>query len=136
MPFISIPLNDAKESEVLAEGEYDLRVVRVDATQRTKREGLPMVVVTMAPVDPKIRAFPIREYMMIAPKNHTNWATWTLNIRRVLAAFNVSGTPDGFDPDDLLGQEATLFVQQRADDSGEGRGPSNRVRWPFLRADA
>ena len=114
MPFIAMPLKDAKEDELVPEGEYELQIDDVDAQQEDKN-GLPMTmcVIKILNPPPGVQPSPIFHYMTtVGPDDDANKARFkTLMTRRFLQVFGVPFTDEGFDTDDLMGAKGQCLVQ-------------------------
>ena len=131
MAFIKIPLDEAKESEAVPEGEYALRIIKVEDGESKK--GNAMTTVTIRIEDPKYpEATPVRHWLTY-PDSTTppeQRSMQLLNTKRFLSVFKINIGNDGFDSEDLNGAEGKcLLVQEQADD---GR-VYNRLRLPRLK---
>lgn len=113
MAFIKVALSDAKESEAVPEGEYDLRIVKSE--DKDSKAGNAMTVVMIQIIS--------EEYPNASPMNH--FITYPSeggseggnsmklrDIARFLQVFKIPHTEDGFDTDDLQGAEGTCYVVQ------------------------
>lgn len=127
MPFISESLDDVQEQTPAAEGEYDVRILKAEAKESKK--GDPMIVLTFVFNDRSVEAPPFNHWLMAwsggTPDEQVNMRK--IEIKRFCAAFDL---PEDFDPEDCLGQEATLFVTQEVGDDDVVR---NRARFPRLK---
>lgn len=130
MPFIKQAL-DAKEPESVAEGEYDLRIVKVDEETPTKK-GDPMITVTIKIEDPDVNAALFNHWvLLIGPKiKKENHEMYKLNIQRFLQVFGIPHDDDGFDSDDLQGATGRCFLIE--DDSADDGIIRNKLRLPKL----
>jgi Protein of unknown function (DUF669) len=131
MAFVRIDLTGTKESEVVPEGEYELRVVKVDDTESKK--GNPMTVVTLRIEDSDCRNPSLVTHYITYPSedlpDNLQYLR-SLEIKRLLTLFGVEYSSEGFDSEDLLGQTARGMLIQEEGDDGVVR---NKLRLPRLR---
>jgi hypothetical protein len=131
MAFIKIDLTQTKEGEIVPEGRYELRVVRVEDTESKK--GNPMTVVTLRIEDSDVpNPLPINHYITYPtedlPENQQYLRS--LEIKRFLTAFGVNYDSSGFDSEDLLGQTAHIMLVQ---EQGDDHIIRNKLRLPRLK---
>lgn len=113
MARIALNVTDAVESEIVPEGEYDLRIVRaVDGPSKDGTRTNIKVTIAIESADHP-NAQPITHYLS-TPKdddadNTVNFMK--LNIARFCQAFGIDYDDDGFDTDDFEGKTATLPVR-------------------------
>lgn len=131
MPFIKVALKDAQESEVVPEGEYDLRIAK--AEDKDSKKGNPMTQV-MIVIDGHPNAQPVNHFLLYPTKNDDENITnlRLRDTRRFLELFGIEWTPDGFDTDDLVGATARGFLGQEEGDDGN---MYNRLRPPRLKTE-
>lgn len=133
MPFIKMAL-DAKESVVAPEGEYDLRIFKVEEKKtgdKSKRPGEPMLLVMINIEEPGQSYAPVFHNLMLMsgntpPEHHQ---LYKLGVQRFLATFNIKGDSDGFDTDDFVGSTGRCLVTQGEGENGE---PRNELKLPRL----
>lgn len=131
MPFIKVPLDDAKEQEAVPEGEYDLRIVKAEDGESKK--GNPMTTVMIAIENSGIPNPNIVRHWLTYPDDNTpadQRNMRLLDIKRFLTAFGVPTEDGGFNSDDLPGQTARCFLSQEEGDDGQ---IYNRLRLPRLK---
>lgn len=134
MPFINARIGDAKESEPVPDGQYDLRIAKVDEKKSKKPPHYDMLLLTITIEDPNFpNASPVFHNMLF-PKEDTEERTanlFQLGNARLLTAFGVPFDDNGFDSDDLLGATAKgITVQQ--EENPETGDPTNRLILPRL----
>ena len=131
MSFIKIALDDVKEGEYVPEGVYDLRIIKANDTESKK--GNPMTVVTIRIEDAPIpNALPVQHYITYPDENTPaeQRQMRLLDIKRFLTLFDVPFDANGFESEDLLGQQAKGHLTQEEGDDGIIR---NRLRMPRLK---
>src|SRR5882724_623822 len=114
MPFIKVPMSEAKEQDVVPEGEYDLRIVEVDAEKESK-SGKPMIGVIIAiESSDHPNASPIFEYLNLPHEDDSAKASAfkLLQIARFCHAFEIPFEDNGFDTDDIMGATGNMLVVQ------------------------
>jgi hypothetical protein len=132
MGFINVALDDAKEAEVVPEGEYDLRIIKAEDGESKK--GNPMTSILIKIEDAPIpNAAPVRHWLTYpdnkTPADQRNMRL--LDIKRFLTLFGVPITADGFDSEDLVGATARAYLtQEEGDNNGE---VYNRIKLPRLK---
>lgn len=136
MAFIKTAL-DAKESEIAPEGEYDLRIVKVEEKKtgdKSKIPGEPMIQCTIRIEEPNSNYSLFNHTLMIVTKKtpDENKDMYKLNIQRFLETFNIPHEDTGFDTDDLQGAEGRCMVTQKDGDDGVTR---NQLRLPRLKGE-
>lgn len=132
MAFIPIALDDVKEGEAVAEGQYEVQIVKVEDGE--SKQGNAMTTVTMKILDTP-NAATVRHWLTY-PNSKTpseQIEMRKLDILRFLVAFGFSReeVAGGFDSADLQGRTAvvTLTQEEANDDSGN---IYNRLRLPRL----
>lgn len=131
MPFISIPLKDAREQEAVPEGTYDLQIVK--AEDKDSKKGNPMTAISI-----KIRSADYPNAMLV---NHfllhphkgmepDQVARSLRDTKRFLTVFGIPFEGDGFNTDDLQGATAECLLEQETGDDDVVR---NRLRLPPLK---
>ena len=133
MAFIKVAL-DAQEPSVAPDGEYDLRVIRVEEKKsgpNAKIPGEPYLSVMIGVEEPGVDYLPVWHTMMIPTKNTDpdNVPRYKLGIQRFLSCFNIKGDADGFDTDDFPGATGRANLVQSEGQDGE---PRNELRLPRL----
>lgn len=136
MPFIQVKL-DAKESKTAPEGRYPLRIIKVDQKktgEKSKHPGETYYMLMLSNDQPDGNFSPVFTNLMFPngeyDENVNNMRK--LDIQRLLAQFNIAGSADGFDTDDLLGASAECMLTVGEDDKGNKR---NEVRLDRLDSD-
>lgn len=143
MPFISAALGDAQEASSVPEGNYHLRIVKVENTKTAGKNGKAvrdMTKVLIRIEDPEYpNASPINHYMTypVSGDEADTRNMMLLNIRRFLAVFDVPWDANGFNTDDLQGAEGDCLIGQRTVEPEDGRPPYtvNELQLPRLQAD-
>jgi hypothetical protein len=129
MAFKKIDLSKFKEPQHVPEGEYDLRVVKVNDTETKK--GEPMTVLTMRIEDAEIpNAAPVMEYITY-PNGGDYDEMRGLAIKRLCVAFDVGFDEGGFDAQDFLGKTGRVMLT--LDDSADDGVIRNKMRLPRLK---
>lgn len=128
MGYVKIDLSKTKEPEVVPEGEYNVRIVKVVDTE-TKKKGEPMTTLTLRIEDAGPDASVFNEFMLY-PNGGEYDNMRALNIKRTLALFDVPYDGSGFDSQDLLSKEAKVLLTQEMGDDGIIR---NRMRVPRMK---
>ena len=131
MPFISVPLDDAKEAEPVPEGEYDLRIVKAEDGESKKGNAMTTVYIKI-----EDSAYPnaalLRHWITYPDKDTPadQRQMRLLDIKRFLTCFGVAMEGNGFNSDDLLGASGRSFLYQEEGDDGN---VYNRLRLPRLK---
>jgi hypothetical protein len=131
MPFISVPLDDAKEAEPVPEGEYDLRIVK--AEDGPSKKGNAMTTVYIKVEDSAYPNAALVRHWITYPDRDTpadQRQMRLLDIKRFLTCFGVAQESNGFNSDDLLGSVGRSFLYQEEADDGN---VYNRLRLPRLK---
>lgn len=128
MSFVKINLKDAKEPEIVPEGEYDLRIVKVMDSETKKKD--PMTVLTIKIETTEVpNPAPVQHFI-----TYPNGGQWDdmrqLEIKRLLTLFGVRFDEAGFDTEELLGATARCLLTQDEGDDGVVR---NRLKLPRLK---
>jgi len=118
MPFIDVPLGDAKEGRPVPEGEYDLRVISAErelskAAKDRGEEDPNMTHVMVVIEDGEYpNALPMHEYLLDVSENDDESIKNMrgLNIARLLQVFNVAYEDNGYDSDDLVAATGRCLV--------------------------
>lgn len=130
MGFVSVDLEGVKEPEVVPDGKYKLRIVKVEDT--TSKKGNEMTVFYIRIEDDQYPEAQIIRHWMIYPNEDMEKDQRTMRLRdikRFLKCFGVEGDK-GFDTEDLMGQEGECYVYQ---EEGENDGNIyNRLQLPRL----
>lgn len=128
MSFIKANLDDVKEPTIAPEGEYDLRVVRVN--DKDSKKGNPMTEVFIAIEGGDYQV--LRHYINYPRQDQTpdQKRLTLLDIKRFLTAFEVPMEDGGFETEDLNGATARMFVTQEDGDDGN---TYNRLRLPRIK---
>lgn len=127
MPFITEPLDDVHEPTPAPEDEYEVRIVK--AEPKEAKSGRDMLVLTFVFTDKTLEAPPFQHFLLKwtdsddADQVHMR----KLDVKRFCDAFDL---PLDFEPEDCVGQVASLFVTQEEGDDGVVR---NRARFPRLK---
>lgn len=125
--FISAPLDDVREQKPAPEGEYDLKILK--AVDGKSKKGTRMATITIVFTDPEVDAPPFQLYLRdpgdIEDPDQARMAS--LEAKRFQ---EVVGLQDGWDADELPGEEFTCFVGQ---ETGEDDVVRNRLRLPRLK---
>lgn len=132
MPFISVPIDDAKEMEAVPEGEYDLRIIKAEDGESKK--GNPMTTVMLRIENAGIpNPAPVRHWIthVTADTPEDQKAMRLLDTARFLQCFGIPHESHGFNSDDLEGATGTcMLTQEENEENGE---VYNRLRLPRLR---
>lgn len=131
MGFVKIGLDNVREPECVPEGEYALRVVKVE--DRESKKGSPMTVLTIRIEDAPIpNPAPVMHYIVPpsddAPADQAHFRV--LDIKRLLAVFNIPYDERGFDSADFQGASAKCMLVQETGDDNVVR---NRLKLPRLK---
>lgn len=131
MPFITTPIDDAKEPEAAPEGEYDLRIVKSEDGESKKGNAMTTVFIRIE--DAAIpNAAPIRHWLTY-PDSQTpadQRQMRLLDIKRFLTVFGIPFEAKGFNTDDLAGATGRCYIYQEEGDDGN---VYNRLRLPRLK---
>jgi hypothetical protein len=131
MSFINLDLTGVKEGEIVPEGEYDLRIVKVEDGESRKGNQMTTVTIRIEGTDVPNPA-PVQHYITYPtpdlPDNQKYMRL--LDIKRFLTLFEVPFDKAGFDSEELLGQTARGMLTQEEGNDGIIR---NRLRLPRLR---
>jgi hypothetical protein len=131
MGFINVDLGDVKEVEAVAEGEYDLRVVKAEDGE--SKAGNQMTSVLIRIEDAAIpNPAPVRHWLTY-PSTDTpadQRQMRLLDIKRFLHMFGVPMEKGGFDSQDLVGATARCYLSQEEGDDGN---VYNRLKLPRLK---
>lgn len=131
MGFVKAALDDVAEPEVVAEGEYDLRIVKSE--DKESRAGNPMTEIFIRIEDagsknPALVAHYLNHVTPETPKDQQQMRL--LETKRFLQVFGVAHTPEGFDTDDLQGATGRCLLIQEEGKDGVTR---NRMKLPRLK---
>lgn len=124
MAFIKTALAEAKESEHVPEGQYDLRVAKSERKEfKGGREGYTLTVVVEDSDFPN--AAPIFHNLLMVKEDDkdTTRNMMVLGQRRFFECFGIAYEDDGFDDDDLEGAtgRCQVTVKNRQKDDGSGK---------------
>lgn len=115
MPFVEVPVEDAKEAEIVPEGEYEVRCDGI-IERRNKDNTRDMLIVPIAIVDAPKGVNPATIFHQIALPNAEDEPKsrefMLLLLRRFLELFKVPYEGAGFNTDDIPGSTAKCFVEQ------------------------
>src|SRR5882672_6517015 len=114
MSFIKAAIADAKESTVVAEGEYSLTVKT--ASQKKSKAGNEMIA-CMIVFDDEPNAAPIFEHLVL-PSGGEWDHLHLLHIRRFLTVFGIPFEENGFDDEDIEGATGKCLVGQEEGEQG------------------
>lgn len=133
MPFIEMPLEDAKEAEIVPEGFYDLQVVSVKETEseETGRVGVNCAIKVMNPPADIDNPALINQWIgsPIPDDTASTRNMILLNAKRFLTTFNVP-FENGFDPSDLQGAQGECLVTIGKDNRNDEE--VNKLQLPKL----
>ena len=151
MGFVQLDMTKTKELDVAPEGEYELQCLSLD-TEGASRKGDPMMTGAFKIADPNYPDVDvIRDWFMLpSPKDAETDAEKGLppgtsrdrkirKIKRMLNAFGVQFTSDGFDAEDIVGETTRTKVMVRQEpvvdrETGKETGQmTNRPNWPRYR---
>lgn len=118
MPFIDVPLSDAKEGKPVPEGEYELRIISAEreiskAAKERGEEDPNMTHVMIVIEDGEYpNALPMHEYLLDVSEDDEESIKnmRELNIARLLQVFDVPYEANGYDSDDLPGATGRCLV--------------------------
>lgn len=131
MGFVKVQLDEVKEGQVVPEGEYELRIIKVEDGESKK--GNMMTTVLIKIEDAGIPNPNVIRHWLVHPTSDLppdQKQMRLLDIKRFLTLFGVAFDRGGFDSDDLLGQTAKCEVRQ---EEGEDKEIYNRLRLPRLK---
>lgn len=126
MAFIKVAL-DAKEPEAAPEGEYDLRITKME-DGLTSQKGAPMVKTTIR-IEGVDDVQPFNHWIVLPGPKTENVQFAKLQVQRFLEVFGIPHEGDGFDTEDLVGAEGRCMLVQQEGDDGVIR---NALRLPRL----
>ena len=115
--FIKADLKDVKEAEAVPEGEYSLRILKVDETESKK--GNPMLALVIKIEDAPIKnPAPVRHWIVLPDRDTPDDQVQMrmLELKRLLAAFGIRYDGEGFDTEDLIGATGKALVTQEEGD--------------------
>lgn len=128
MSFVKIDLTKTKEPEIVPEGEYDLRIVKVMDTETKKKD--PMTVLTIRIENAEQPNPAPLQHFITYPNGGQYDDMRALEIKRLLTLFDVPFDTGGFDMEQLLGQTARCLLTQEEGDDGVVR---NRMKLPRIK---
>jgi len=113
MPFVEVPVEDAKEPEIVPEGEYEVRCE--SATEKRNRDDTrDLIVVSVAIMNPPDGCNPQTLFHQIALPNENDSDRgrefMLLNLRRFLECFHVPFEGGGFNTDDIPGSSGKCRI--------------------------
>lgn len=147
MGFVQLDTTQTKELDIAPEGEYEVTCLNMD-TEGTSKKGEPQIPAAFKIADPAyVDTDVIRDWFGLpSPKDEENdgnkgWPKGTTRerkvrkLKRMLAAFGVPFSADGFDAEDIVGETTKMkvFVRQEpvTDKDGKETGQmANRINWP------
>lgn len=128
MSFVKIDLSKAKEPQIVPEGEYDLRIVKV--TDGETKKGDPMTTLVIRIEDAEFpNPAPVMHYITY-PNGGQYDDMRALEIKRLLTLFDVGFDGGGFDSNELLSKTARCLLTQEEGDDSVVR---NRMRLPRIK---
>lgn len=135
MGFINASLDQDYEDRPVPEGEYNLRITKVD--EEESKAGNAMLVLQIKVEDRGFpNAAPIRHWVVLPDGSDPQKDRLrSRDLKRLLYVFGVNVGPKGFDSDDLQGATGSCMVTQEegTDDKGKSTGDIyNRLRLPRL----
>ena len=134
MPFIDVPLGDAKEGKPVPEGEYNLRVSSYEA--ETSKKGNPMYHAVIVIEDGEYpNALPIHYYIndVLEDDEESARNMKLLDTRRFLETFDIPYEDNGYDDEDVPGSTGKCLVILAA---AEGQyDERNELRLPRLKGE-
>lgn len=131
MPFISVPIDEAKEQAAVPEGEYSLRIIK--AEDKESKKGNAMTQVTIRIEDADVPNARLVNHFLVYPDSATpadQRNMRLLDIARFLQCFGIPHEGAGFNSEDLEGATGRATLTQEEGDDGE---IYNRLRMPRLR---
>ena len=129
MGFISLPLEDVKEPEVVPDGNYDLRIIK--AEDGRSKAGNDMTSIMIKVEDDRYPDAQVIRHWLTYPDEDTpkdQRYLRLLDIKRFLLAFGIP-YEKGFESEDLVGATGKCLVYQEEGDDGN---IYNRLRLPRL----
>jgi len=139
MPFIDAALADASEPQLVPEGRYDLRIIKVE--DKASQSGNMMTVLTIQIEDrdqPNAELISLR-IMHPAEKDEPRQKAFKLlQMRRAADCFGVPYTEQGLNTDDFLGATASEIDVRQVELPALGGRPArmqNEVQLPKLAGD-
>jgi hypothetical protein len=148
MGFIKQAIADAKESEAVPEGEYDLRIISAVLHKKKGTEdgdiyGSVKCVIGIDSADHP-NAAPFQHYVPLVTGEEDDAGKVNMKLvmqRRFLELFNIPYEDDGFDPDDMPGATCTGKLGQEMVEEGangqklESPYPRNNLILPRLKSE-
>lgn len=140
MPFIEVPVGDAKEPETVPEAIYELRIEGA-TEKRNKDNTRDLLVANIAVMNPPDGITPSMIFHQIALPNEDDEPKsrdfMLLLLRRFLAVFDVPYESSGFNTDDLPGSSGKCPVGLEAvvRDGVETGEKRNVLRLPPLKSE-
>jgi len=128
MSFVKINLKTVKEPEIVPEGEYDLRIVKVKDDETKK--GEPMTILSIVIENAGIPNPQVVMHYVLYPNGGQYDDMRALEIKRLLTAFDVGFDEGGFDPQELQGRTAKCLLTQ---EEGDDKVIRNRMRLPRIK---
>lgn len=129
MPFVPIRLDDVQEGSAVADGEYDLQIIK--AVLGESKKGNSMVTVTIRVLD-EPTANLVNHWLTppAAGLPEDQVRLRKLDIARFCSAFDIPTEDGGFDTDDFAGKTARVYLKKEVseDDGNE----YNRLRLPRI----
>jgi hypothetical protein len=125
MPFIQQAIADARESNLVPEAEYDLRIADYEEKD-SKKSGKPMISVMIEILNQGEDVEPIfHNISLVTDEDEPKTAKFKLRMqRRFLNVFNIPFEDNGFNTDDFANAEGRCLVvqQEREDRNGNPTG--------------
>lgn len=132
MPFIKVELDDAHESELVPEGEYELQITKSEDGE--SKAGNEMTTVYIKVLDSQMpNPGLIRHWITYpdpdSPAEERNMRL--VDIKRFLTCFGIAHEGGGFNSDDLVGATGRCLIIQ--EESKQDGNTYNRLRLPRLK---
>lgn len=115
MPFVESAVAEAREDELVPEGEYDLIISSVEEKEDRKGNLMFMCVLDIQnPPDNVSNPAPVFHYIStIGPEDDAKTRNFKLRMqRRFLECFEIPFEDNGFNTDDFEGAKGTCLVRQ------------------------
>lgn len=119
MTFISQPMDDHKEKELVPEGRYLVRVR--DYKIKEREDGVMKSILVFHEIDGEPDAKDVVfNINLVLPEDDTDRKYWKLAFQKgYLRLFDVDWSSNGFDPNDLIGKEAEVDIFQETTPKGD-----------------
>lgn len=119
MTFIQQPMSEHTEKEPIPDGRYTLRIKNYKVRER--EDGVPKGILFFHEVDGEPDAKDVVFNMnLILPEDDADKKYWKLAFQKgYLRLFKAEWSNKGFDPDELIGQEAEVDLHQETTPQGD-----------------